>query len=80
MIFRNPLKTGVTLRYLFTFTLFGCVWIVIEYFLFEKEAFNGYKIIFDAILGVLLISQPYTVFTLVILIEILTLINRYRQI
>ena len=38
------------------------------------------NIIFYAILGVLLISQPYTVFTLVILIGILTLINRYRQI
>ena len=42
IIFRNPLKTlFFNKKYTITICV-GCVWIVIGYFLFEKEAFNRF--------------------------------------
>ena len=42
IIHKNPLKTGVSIRNIHTFTIsVGRVWIVIGNFLFEKQPFNG---------------------------------------
>ena len=44
IIFKNLLKIGFKEK--FTLTIcFGCVWIVIGYFFFEKQTFNGLRVI-----------------------------------
>ena len=41
MIFKNPLKTGFSIRNILIIICVGRVWIVIRYFLFKKWTFNG---------------------------------------
>ena len=42
MIFKNPLKTSFSIKKKYTFTIcVARVWIVLGYFLFEKQTFNG---------------------------------------
>ena len=40
-MFKNPIKTGFSVRNILFTICFWCLWIVNEYFLFEKQAFHG---------------------------------------
>ena len=42
-MFKNPLKPGFPIRNILIIICIGCVWIVIRYFLFEKQLLMDYE-------------------------------------